>query len=186
VNRYYFPRILLSLPAASLVIPRQSLLPLSTPGYLWSCRLRAVSAPRPDTCGDGSASSCGFPYLLYLNITAWLAWSWAPFRSLLAWLLPNERVGQSHQPSTALRSTASRARSALILVGVPVLVPPSRHPVSICDKVLHVKGHASNHGLFSVIQRYSLIWLDRTESQYSFGDIYYLILIFDTHLLITR
>jgi hypothetical protein len=143
VNRYYFPRILLSYHGnpCCRCLPR---------GYLWSCRLRAVSAPRPDICGDGSASSCGFPCQLVLT-TAQLPWIWAPLRSLFGAALPNERVGQSHQPSTALRSTASRARSALILVGVPVLVPPSRHPVLYVIKVLHVEGHASNHGHFSVI-----------------------------------
>jgi hypothetical protein len=150
VNRYYFPRFLLSHHGnpCCCCLPR---------GYLWSCRLRAVSAPQPDTCGDRSASSCSFPYQLYLNTTP-LAWIWAPVRSLFGVAIA-KRTCWSEPPALygAKEHCLLGAVSALILVGVPVLVPPSRHPVSYVIKVLHVKGHASNHGLFTVIQRYRLI-----------------------------
>jgi hypothetical protein len=151
VNIYYFPRILFchttAIPVAA-VYPGGIYGPADSEQYLPRDWILVGTDLHPHAASPICCTS-----------TPLLNWpGFGPlFEVCLVRLLPNERVGQSHQPSTALRSTASRARSALILVGVPVLVPPSRHPVSICDKVLHVKGHASNHGLFSVIQRYSLI-----------------------------
>jgi hypothetical protein len=141
VNRYYFPRNLLchttAIPVAA-VYPGGIYGPADSEQYLPRNRILVGTDPHPYAA---SPVNC---------VSTPLNWpGFGPlFEVCLARLLPNERVGQGHLPSTALKSTASWAQSALILVGVPDTVPPSRHPVFICDKALHVKGHASNHGLF--------------------------------------